>query len=407
MSRYPSSLRRSAGPLGALGRAVALGSAAALALSAAGATAATTHPKASWRITATPNRGIGPYGRFFVDVSAASAKNVWAVGFDSVSPLIAHWNGKRWKATPAPRPAGGTGRLISVSALKGTDAWAFGSQGSGCTATCLWALHHTAQGWQKARAGRFPDGFVAYRVTAYGDKDFWAVGEQTALGQAPVGAALHWNGSSWAKYTVSSVVGESTELLDIEPVPGKKAWIASGVDFDAVHGFTMYARWTPGSGFERMDNSGPANGGTAVSLVVSSARSAWSVGTQQASYNHPLIEHWDGSSWRVVKSPRLPYRQFSSGFASIASGARNRMLAVGSGTTRAGGTKLIAARYNGSRWQLVDAPNVKVGGEWQNQFNAVTSVPGSPRMYWAVGDHGNPSGQQYRADHTLAERCLC
>src|SRR5262249_41578585 len=66
-------------------------------------------------------------------VSAASSKDVWAVGFfqaASGSPrltLAEHWNGHKWRVVPSPSPGGADNILLAVAAVSAHDVWAVGS----------------------------------------------------------------------------------------------------------------------------------------------------------------------------------------------------------------------------------------------------------------------------------------
>lgn len=398
-------------------RPVALLAAVLLAgVSLSGSTAAATHRPGraaapSWKRVATPNPGqFGAYGRWLIDVSAGSAKNVWAVGFTHVGPLIVHSSGSTWKTVKSPRPREGVGSLKWVSTLRGKDAWAFGLQGSSLP-QALWAIQHNKSGWHNVKLPKLPDGFRPERVRAYSDTSIWAVGSDIELsGQLP--AAAHWDGDSWTELKLTRGGGATGDLADITKVPGENAWLAVGTDFSPqVAG--LYVSLTTSS-IDAMPATGEVYRRSPGSVVAMSSTNAWAVGVDATGeYSKTLVEHWDGDAWSIARSAKVPGKQLSSFLTGVASGARNRMVAVGFSRTRDGGTRLLAERYNGTSWTLLKPQNVKTGSTWQNQFFAITSVPGSKRLYWAVGDHGlpapGPSGTQddIRADHTLAERCLC
>jgi hypothetical protein len=79
-----------------------------------------------WRIVR-----VLPRNSMLADITAVSARNVWAVGPSSYipreqRPLLAHWNGTSWKvqhlAAGQPRRS-----LAGLSALSASDIWAAGS----------------------------------------------------------------------------------------------------------------------------------------------------------------------------------------------------------------------------------------------------------------------------------------
>src|SRR2546421_2756535 len=84
---------------------------------------------AHWQIVQSPN----PSSRFntLYGVTAVSATNVWAVGFDVntslvTQTLVEHWNGSIWSVVKSPSPGPGNNQLLSVTAVSTKDIWAVG-----------------------------------------------------------------------------------------------------------------------------------------------------------------------------------------------------------------------------------------------------------------------------------------
>jgi hypothetical protein len=364
---------------------------------------------AVWRQFQTPNPGGPAITRYLGDVSATSTKSVWAVGtLNGGAPAAAHWNGSSWVKKPLPPPQDDRGSVVSVTALTSTDVWAFGLQGVVCPARCpLWALHHTATGWHTSHVADLPSNLrTLVGVHAYSDTSFWAVG--TGTSGRP--AAANWDGHTWTEYEVPPAApGDpgAGQLLDIARVPGTGKWFAAGKDSDT--GRTLFAKWTPTAGFTRMDNTTPQQffGGITDSLVVFSKQNAWAAGVHQdaAGKPKPLIQHWDGTSWRLVSTPQVPHAE-AAFFNDLASGAKNRLVAVGVLHKASGVDRTLAERYNGVSWQITPTVNPSADSQSVDHLYAVTSVPGTHHLYWAVGDHGLFLGDR-GTDHTLAERCVC
>lgn len=83
----------------------------------------------SWTVVNSPSPGS--IGNWLASVSAASVKNIWAVGYQSnygVEPtLIEHWNGTTWQVVSSPSP-GGINKLSSVAVVPGKAmAWTVGT----------------------------------------------------------------------------------------------------------------------------------------------------------------------------------------------------------------------------------------------------------------------------------------
>jgi hypothetical protein len=84
----------------------------------------------SWSVVNSPN--VGPYGSLLDGVSALSASNIWAVGFDTTSSnqqqtLIEHWNGTKWSVVTSPNIGSGGDGFNTVVAVSADDIWAIGN----------------------------------------------------------------------------------------------------------------------------------------------------------------------------------------------------------------------------------------------------------------------------------------
>ena len=69
-----------------------------------------------------------------------------------------------------------------------------------------------------------------------------------------------------------------------------------------------------------------------------------------------ITERWDGTSWRVVRSPD-PAGSTDARFASVHCRSSTSCVAVGQYTTASYTTKTLAERWNGTTWSIVPSPN--------------------------------------------------
>jgi hypothetical protein len=114
-----------------------------------------------------------------------------------------------------------------------------------------------------------------------------------------------------------------------------------------------------------------------------SSSSAWAVGradTGTLPIRRPVIERWNGISWRISPSP-LP----SGGgeLRDVDATSASSAWAVGF-TNSSNGNNTLIERWNGSGWSIVPSPNVSA----QNHLLAVKSLPSGEA--WAVGSHNVP-----------------
>jgi hypothetical protein len=101
-------------------------------------------------------------------------------------------------------------------------------------------------------------------------------------------------------------------------------------------------------------------------------------------YSVSVILHWNGTSWARVPSPD-PGGGTNVYLNAVASLPPTDAWAAGYYTTAAGQTKALIARWNGTRWTLMTAPNLANGG-----FLSLDGISAaSASDIWAVGTYGN------------------
>jgi hypothetical protein len=120
-----------------------------------------------------------PGGGLFAGAAATSADNAWAVGqTDSADQqtLIEHWNGRDWTTVPSPNVTGATGSTLkSVTAISSDNAWAVGSATMPGSAKAL-TLHWEGNQWTIV-PGNTPDGDAALLgLLATCTHNIWTVG---------------------------------------------------------------------------------------------------------------------------------------------------------------------------------------------------------------------------------------
>lgn len=158
-----------------------------------------------WKRIASPNVGGDSTGNALTGIAAASARDIWAVGYyGTVSgdlPLVLHWNGKRWKVVTSPAagqaPFGAT--LSGVGASSADRAWAAGSYYDGTQLKAL-VLRWNGAKWKRVKPlGLGAAASVLEDVLALSDRNVWIVGEDS-----PNNLVLHWNGRNWKKVAVGN-----------------------------------------------------------------------------------------------------------------------------------------------------------------------------------------------------------
>jgi hypothetical protein len=124
------------------------------------------------------------------------------------------------------------------------------------------------------------------------------------------------------------------------------------------------------------------NPGTSLNIfngvVALNSGDVWAVGDYENldRSSGSLIEHWNGTNWRVVSSPDPGNGLLSS----VAADASNDIWAVGRwNISRATAFQTLVEHWNGHKWSVVPSPNVGGNINW---LQGVTAL--APNNVWAV-----------------------
>jgi hypothetical protein len=210
-------------------------------------------------------------------------------------------------------------------------------------------------------------------VTDISSTDAWAVGSD---GSAAL--ILHWNGKKWSQVPVPSIgaYGKKYYLSSVSGLSATDAWAVGSAGSTA-----LILHWN-GTAWKRVPSPSPESRASLDSVAVSSAGSAWAVGSvTSGTSGYTLIEHWNGKIWTRVPSPNPNVSQgltdSLSGVAVIPGGGA---WATGDANCGCGPGLNLTLRWNGSAWKQVPGPNPE-GGVFLPGVVAV-----SARTAWAVGD---------------------
>jgi len=286
------------------------------------------------------------------DVAMASSCRAWAVGVylpsttGNEQAMIERWNGAAWKLQPSPNPGGANGQALNgVAAISAANAWAVGF----------------------------------YASTPVG------AGNRTLI--------LHWNGAAWAQVPSPNPAGGtlSNGLSDVVALSASRAWAVGSYGTSPTASRTLIVRWN-GAHWQKVPSP---NRGSLINelggVAATSATSAWAVGeyrnAQDPLAEHTLIEHWNGSSWKVQASPNLGGAAGISVVAGVAATSATNAWATGVYSNSSGHTQTMILHWNGSFWKQVPSPNPGVLG---NFLGGVTAISASNA--WTVGHYITSSG---------------
>jgi hypothetical protein len=144
---------------------------------------------------------------------------------------------------------------------------------------------------------------------------------------------------------------------------------------------TLVEHWN-GSQWKVITSQDPALDNTFTGVEALAANNIWAVGftTDINGSSKTLTEHWDGKTWQVVASPD-PDQGFN-GFSSLSAASANNIWAVGSQSLA---SKTLIEHWNGTKWQVVASPN---RSGVSNILQSVSVVPSTSKV-WTLGYSGS------------------
>jgi hypothetical protein len=370
-----------------------------------------------------------------VSVSCASGQDCLAVGGSSKGQLSENWNGRTWRALPAP-PGSGQSDLDAVACPAAGQCIAVGASPlAEPGATQAWAQQWNGTSWTKL-APVVPAGAtssVLNAISCPGSSDCVATGmSSTDNGDVRQALAESWNGSSWTvlptpprltelnavscptaaecvvvgqaigKQPVGSAVWNGstwTSLTTPSPSPALKPSGRSLTGVSCVSarsciavgsGYSSFAdQWTGGTGWKLLSVPNPlafalAPGGERLPFYNLSAVSCTGAARciavggdfdgSLSSYASFAVS-WNGSTWSVLPTGRV------DGLMGVSCSSVSRCLITGAYLTKADQTRTLTEAWNGKTMRLIS------GGSQRGVSSAVSCLSSSFCM--AAGEGGD------------------
>ncbi len=215
-----------------------------------------------------------------------------------------------WNLVASPDTSGALSGIVAVSA---TDLWAVGYNNESNGPTTL-IEHSDGTSWQIVSSPSPSTTDALNAVAAVSANDVWAVGNSGANTLIE-----HWDGAQWSVVPSPSPSAAGNYLYGVTALASDNIW-AAGYDIT-------------GQGCGQIPE--------------------------------PLIEHWNGSAWRVATTPQVP-SQYGAKLYAISADSANDVWTVGQ----------VVEHFDGSAWSLVNTPT-QVG-----LFGVAALGPGD---VWGVG----------------------
>jgi hypothetical protein len=303
------------------------------------------------------------------------AVTAMSLSITAVSPAWA----SGWVVQSSPDGSPRHNTLRSVAALSVHDAWAVGNTVEFQNEHANVLIEHW-DGTSWALVPGVSPGLQSNELHAVGGTsptDVWAVGEYNDVGgHCPQPSLIeHWNGRKW-KVVPSPNPRDCTNLNGVAAISPTDAW-AVGEAFDEFGQRTslpLVEHWDGTSW--RMQIKGLPKEHVLYGVSAVAPDDVWVVGDT-------LVADWDGTAWTVVHSmphPPAPY--------SIAAVAFDDVWVAGTIVTEHFRLKTYTQHWDGSSWNVVPSPN-----RGRRPYDILHGIAAAgPADVWAVGEWASSDG---------------
>jgi hypothetical protein len=306
----------------------------------------------AWTVVKSPNPGSIPSctgsntGNFINAVSMIAANDVWAVGFSftcsgPLKPMALHWDGVQWNVVPTPKLISvDNAALNGVLALASNNVYAVGYHPASNGAVKTLIEHWDGTSWKvMASPNANQTGNFLWALSATSPTDIWAVGDRVAPNIPVKTLVEHFDGTKWTIVPSPNPVGNG----DLSANVLSSVQAVSPTDV------------------------------TAVGFIRDSA----------AQRTLTLIEHWDGTQWKVVPSPNQGQ---AAGDLNVLNGvtevSATDLYAAGyfENAATGGQHRTMVQHFDGVSWKIIPSPAPALA----QQLHGVFAQPGAPNV-WTVG----------------------
>jgi hypothetical protein len=241
---------------------------------------------------------------------------------------------------------------------------------------------------------------VLNAVAAVSHNDVWAVGFYFSCNTLLLPLILHWNGSAWKKISSPALnTNDNAALNGVVAVAWNDVY-AVGYQ-PAANGavLTLVEHWDGLKWSVLPSPNASATGNVLSGVSANSGTDIWAVGDSvdaPTTSIQTLVEHFDGTTWKVVPSPNVLKKSFlnQNVLLSVTAVSTTDVTAAGwVGNPGTQTTTTLIEHWNGTKWTVVPTPNQSTALGSVNQFRSVTALSSSD-MY-AIGFYADAatSGQ--------------
>lgn len=299
-----------------------------------------------------------------------------------------------WSLVSNPNPSTSSDNLVGVSASSTSNAWAIGDYSSNQGIPTLHE-HWNGSQWNVIAPSATPSTPYLSAVATLSPTNTWAVGDYDANGNGlKLSLIEHWDGTSWSVVPSPTPSPTFNYLSAVTSLSAKNIWAVG--DFNTNNDTstkTLIEHWNGTRWKVIASPNSPLAVNQLTAVTAINAHDIWAVGYAQPSGASPintLTEHWDGTRWSIVPSPSpSAFSNYLYGITAIAS---NNVWAVGNfyDTRSVSLTGTLVEHWDGTKWAVIPSTNV-ISSNGTNTLSAVTAS--SANAIWAVGNSSDFNAQ--------------
>ncbi len=294
-----------------------------------------------------------------------------------VAPALA---GSGWRVVPSPNPPGHNDGQLNATVVTGpADAWAagFGRVGNGTFGPLI--AHWANPSWKIVPSAAVPTSHtvILNGLAATGPADVWAVGSDSSS-SATRSITEHWNGRAWTRSAAPAGEPAGSSLTAVSADSANDVWAVGDTRSPSTLAFAPLIEHFNGSSWSvvKGSNTYPTSGFDRLKTVSAiGPNDVWALGVT-GRHPVPVFEHFNGSTWSVVAQPANGY---DTVLYSVSAVSPSDIWAVGE--TEVSNT--LVEHWNGQAWSIVPSPSVTGPGSVINTLSGVTAISSSD--VWAVG----------------------
>jgi hypothetical protein len=290
--------------------------------------------------------------------------------------------------------------LGAVAASSPADVWAVGdylpdAATSNQDATLSFAEHYNGKKWTVSRPPSVGSNFSSLYGVAAVDGRAWGVGEYLNKSFQDRALVDVWDGKAWHVAGVPQPGSQRDMLFAASaPAPGD-VWVAGDQEgpngifrtlVEHFNGTTWSVKSTPNPG---------AAGDHLYAIDALSYNDVWAAGEQNVGAgvpDQPLVEHWNGRTWSVV---RLPASTTAGELLdSVLALPDHQVFVAGEKDSPAGGGQPLIEHYvPGRGWSVQRLPKLPGSANWGNLYG----LAAARGAIWAVGTYVDPASDNNAA----------